>query len=373
MHIEIASIGDELLLGVTVNANAAWISRELAQRGLFVKRHSVLPDDKRAIRKGIEEALARAELVIATGGLGPTIDDLTRDSLEGLFSEKPTALKNSVGSAPGAFYFSNGKGVVLLPGPPREMERMFADQALPAIEKFFPLKKQSIHAFSLCLFKESEIDPYLADLKRSHPEIECGLYPARGTLQIVLRSEKSLDALGREFEAKFPTFVFPDRTIEEAVHRELTRRKKTLGLAESCTGGAIAARLSAVPGASLFLLGSIVAYSNGWKERFLKVDPKTLEAKGAVSPEIVGEMIEGIFSETEADYAIAVSGIAGPSGGTREKPVGTIYIGVGKRGERSDIGKIYEPRDRAIAIDLSVQTALCALWRRIVHNTPTFS
>ena len=373
MRIEIASIGNELLLGNTINTNAAWIGRELAQRGFFVDRHSVFPDEKQAIRKGIEEALARAQLVLVTGGLGPTIDDLTRDAVEGLFPETALSLKNSIGTAPGAFYFSKGKGLILLPGVPREMEQMFLEEALPVMERVFNPKKQYIHSFSLSLFKETEIDGYLIDLKQAHPEIECGIYPARGTLQIVLRSDQPIDSVGKKLEEKFPTYVFPDRKIEEAVHRELIARKKTLGLAESCTGGAIAARLSAIPDASYFLLGSIVAYSNDWKERFLNVAPETLSSQGAVSAATVEEMIEGIFSESKAEYAIAVSGIAGPGGGTIEKPVGTIYIGVGKRGERSDVGLIHAPKDRASAIDLSVQTSLCALWRRLVHNTPTFS
>ena len=373
MHCEIVSIGNELLLGITPNTNAPFLSRELSQRGFSVVRHSVLPDEPHAIRKGIEEALTRSRIVIATGGLGPTIDDLTKKSVEALLLGEPHELKNNVGTARGLFYFPQEKGLVLLPGVPREMERMFSHEALPMIEKRFSPKKRYQHTFSLCLFKELEIDPYLIDLRREHPEIECGIYPARGTLQIVLLSDKPVEAIGKKFEEKFPTYVFSERKIEEALHSELIAAQKTLALAESCTGGAIAARLTALPDASYFLQGSVVAYSNAWKERFLHVKPKTLSDHGAVSAETVEEMIAGIFSETDADFSIAVSGIAGPSGGTKEKPVGTIYIGIGKRGERTDVGLIHAPNDRASAIDLAVQTSLCALWRRLVHNTPTFS
>jgi nicotinamide-nucleotide amidase len=235
------------------------------------------------------------------------------------------------------------------------------------------MRNESVYAFSLCLHDEKEIEPYLQDLKRNHPGVQYAIAPSLGALHIVLRAERPLDAVGKELEAKFPTYVFPERKIEEAVHRELIARKRTLALAESCTGGAIASRLTALPNASYYFLGSIVAYANRWKEKFLGVDPATISRAGAVSAETVEEMIAGIFSETEAGYAIAVSGIAGPSGGTPEKPVGTIYIGVGKRGERSDVGRVSAPPDRASAIEFTVQTSLCALWRRIVHNTPTFS
>ena len=168
-------------------------------------------------------------------------------------------------------------------------------------------------------------------------------------------------------------YVLKERRIEEALHQALIRAKKTVGLAESCTGGAIAARLTAMADASYYLHGSIVSYSNGWKETFLRVPATVLEGSGAVSRETVEAMMAGIFSQTEVDYAIAVSGIAGPSGGTAEKPVGTVYIGVGKRGERPDIGLVHAPQERSSAIDFTVQTALAALWRKVVHNRVSFS
>ncbi len=172
---------------------------------------------------------------------------------------------------------------------------------------------------------------------------------------------------------KFPTFFYGEGNIEEALHREFIGRKKTLGLAESCTGGSIAAKLTGIPGSSKYFLGSIVAYSNGWKERFLQVSRTTLKQNGAVSREAVIEMVQGLFSETDADFAAAISGIAGPDGGTKEKPVGTIYIAIGQRGQKIDAGVIHAPAERDSAIDLSVHLTLGALWRRLVHNTATFS
>lgn len=374
MQIEIASIGNELLLGITVDQNAVFLSRELSQRGYRVARHVTLPDEKEVIQTGVKEALARSSLLIVVGGLGPTLDDVTESAVRSLFPEEPLRLKNEIGTALGAFYSAFGKGVFLLPGVPREMEPMFLHQALPLLERHFPfVQKEFIHSFSLCLFKEKEIDLFLRDLKEEHPEISCGIYPSQGTLCIVLRSVRPLKEIAKKFEEKFPTYVFAEKKIEEAVHRTLIAQKRTLALAESCTGGAIAARLTAIPDASYFLLGSIVAYSNRWKEQFLAVSPTTLAQQGAVSRETVEEMLQALFADTDADFAIAVSGIAGPKGGTPQKPVGTIYIGIGKRGERSDIGKVQAPPHRASAIEFSVQTALCALWRRLVHNVPTFT
>jgi nicotinamide-nucleotide amidase len=150
-------------------------------------------------------------------------------------------------------------------------------------------------------------------------------------------------------------------------------QKKKLALAESCTGGMIAARLTQIPGASKFFLGSLVVYSDAWKERFLQVSHTTLKEEGSVSQKVVEEMSASLLMETDADFAIAVSGIAGPGGGTAKKPVGTIYFAIQERGKRCDSGKILAPPDRASAIELSTQTALGALWRRLVHNAFTFS
>jgi PncC family amidohydrolase len=161
--------------------------------------------------------------------------------------------------------------------------------------------------------------------------------------------------------------------IEQSIHREFIAKKKTLALAESCTGGAIAARLVKVPGASLFLLGGIVAYSNGWKESFLGVRHATLSKFGAVSREVVEEMVQGLFEESVADYAVAVSGTLGPSGGTAQKPVGTLYIAIGKRGEKTDAGLLKAPGPREAGIEFAVETALNALLRRIAKHEMTFS
>ncbi len=235
------------------------------------------------------------------------------------------------------------------------------------------MRTESIRKCYLCLLNEKEVAPFLSELKKQHPSVEITTFPTPGMVEITFQSRESVDELVEKVERKFPTFFCNEGRIEEAVHREFIGRKKTLALAESCTGGAIAAKLTMIPGASKYLLGSIVAYSNIWKERFLQVSRTTLKQKGAVSREVVIEMVQGLFNETDADFAAAISGIAGPTGGTKEKPVGTIYIAIGQRGEKIDAGVIHAPQERLSAIHLSVHLTLGALWRRLVHNTATFS
>ncbi len=314
MKIEIVSIGNELLWGLTVNTNAAFLSRELSQKGYAVGRHTTLADDPKTIETGFRDALHRARFCHCNRRAW-TYDRRPDSAVRGAgFLGKGRRVEQFGGSAPGVFYFSNGKGLILLPGVPREMERMFLDEALPRIEKHFPaVQKQFSAACSLCLLREVEVDPFLREIKEKHPEVDIGIFPAMGTLQVVFRSEKPVEPYVRLIEKKFPSFYYGEGAIAEAVHRELIARKKTLGLAESCTGGAISARLAAIPDASKYLLGSIVAYSNIWKERFLHVSHSTIKKPGAVSVEAVKEMAAGLFSETDADYAIAVSGIAGPA------------------------------------------------------------
>lgn len=227
--------------------------------------------------------------------------------------------------------------------------------------------------YSLCLISEQELSPFLQELKRAHPQVEIEYLSSLGTIQVLFQGSSPVDALGEALKNRFPTFFFKEDRIEDALHNEFILRKKTLCLGESCTGGAIAAKLTAIPEASRYFLGSIVAYSNTWKERFLQVSTTTLKEKGAVSREVVSEMVKGLFSETDADFAAAVSGIAGPGGGTKEKPVGTICIALGERGQKIDVGVIHAPKSRLEAIDLSVYLTLGALWRRLVHKTATFS
>ena len=218
---------------------------------------------------------------------------------------------------------------------------------------------------SLCLVSETEVAPFLDELRKKHPQASITLISAPGTVEILFQGGH-LDHLVQAVREKFPTFFYEAESIEEAMHREFIARNKTLALAESCTGGAVAAKIVSIPDASKYFLGSIVAYSNGWKERFLQVSRTTIQQKGVVSSAVATEMVAGLFHETDADFGAAITGLAGSAGAP-------IYIAIGKRGEKIDAGSIPASSDRNKAIDLTVHLVLGALWRRLVHNTATFS
>ena len=406
MRIEIATIGDEILEGQTVNTNAAFLSRELTERGYEVCRQTVLPDDPEALFQGMKEALSRSTLVVATGGLGPTKDDLTKqistrlfrtslrldsnlyDDLRERHDDSPSlqeqsrvpqdalVLRNTIGTAPGFLFLSTEGSLLLLPGVPREMEQMFKMEAAPLLAEHFPMfaKKQTLH-LNLCQLNELQLDPILREIQSSHPDAKIGIYPSLGSLQIRFAINKDFERLDQWADLirkAFPTYMFDEPSIQEAVHRSLIAHGRTLALAESVTGGALSARLVSLPDASKYLLGSIVAYSNEFKEDFLQVKHQTLAREGAVSIETVTEMVQGLFQDTKADYAIAISGIAGPMGGSSERPVGTVCIAIGERGKAIDAGRILAPPDRASAIEFAVQFALGALWRRLAYQAKTF-
>lgn len=226
---------------------------------------------------------------------------------------------------------------------------------------------------SLCLLKQGEVAPFLDSLKKQYPAVEMELFAGIGATHIRFQGAKPVDELVKAVQKQFPSFFYGDGNIEEVLQKEFVARNKTLALAESCTGGAIAATLIAVPDASKYLVGSIVAYSSAWKERFLQVSRTTLQKKGAESKETVVEMVRGLVEETSADFAVAVAGIAGPSGGTKDKPVGTVFIAIGERGGRIDAGLVRLGSERSKIIEEAVHVTLGALWRRLVHNTMTFS
>ena len=408
MNIELISIGDEILKGITVNTNAIFLCRHLQQRGYAISRQTTLPDQPETLKSGFIEALKRADLVIATGGLGPTLDDRTREIAAELFhsdfhfdqaiaddikrrfgeniaSEKDQAtipskaqtLPNRVGTAPGLIFTEGGKTLILLPGVPKEMEPMFLDQVLPFIQKLFPLKaiKTSVPLF-FCLVYESLLDPHLRTLSKRYPAVEVGIYPAHGTLCVTLLSmdKEQLFAFQKELVARFDVYHYlaPHGKIEEAVHAWFVKHQKTLAFAESCTGGMLACHVTALSGASDYFLGSFVAYSNAMKEQVLGVSKHTLDTKGAVSQEVVREMLEGVFKKSSADFAIAVSGIAGPTGGSELKPVGTVWAAIGERGKDPDVGIFLAKGSRQTIILSTTNYLLGALWRKAEKGIPAF-
>ncbi len=408
MIIELISIGDELLKGSVLNTNLAFISRHLRLAGYAIARHTVLPDERNALQRGLREAMERADLMIATGGLGPTLDDRTREIAAELFHSdfhfdqvvaddikrrfanvrvdvenqatiptKAKPLLNRIGTAPGLVFSDNGKTLILMPGVPKEMEPMFLDQILPLTQQKFPVKekKESAHLF-FCLVYESLIDPHLRALSERFPAVEAGIYPAHGTLSVALHSsdKKQLEAFEKKLSSQFSDYRYTAKSgkIEEAVQDWFVKHNKTLAFAESCTGGMISSAITSVPGASAYFLGSFVVYSDAMKEKILGVSKKTLDSHGAVSEEAVREMLEGVFQKSGADFAIAVSGIAGPSGGTEQKPVGTICAAIGERGKSPDVATFQAFGSRQTITLSTSQKLLGALWRKVEKGIPAF-
>lgn len=373
MSVAVVSIGDEVLMGSTINTNAAYISQKLTRAGYKVAEHRVLPDDKILMRIGIEDALQRFPIVILTGGLGPTCDDYTREVLaeiiqsplvtneeiwedlkqrygdrpicldnQALVIEKAQVLRNPIGTASG-FKITQGQHILFaLPGVPLELQRMF-ELVLDHLKKEGPAGQSFTHIINLFNLPESAVDPLLRQLELQYPDVKIGIYASFGILNVkfetkapsALESKLLLKPLIEQVETSFQDHLFESERgkIEDAIHQLFLLNQWTLSLAESCTGGSVASRLTRLPGCSQYFLGSMVVYSNELKEKVLKVSPKTLKKFGAVSSEVVLEMVEGLQALTQSTYCLAVSGIAGPDGGTAEKPVGTVWGAILKKGE----------------------------------------
>lgn len=408
MKIEILSIGNEVLSGKTINTNASYISNELIKVGYQVSQHSVISDDIHTIVDSLTEIFQRSSLVICTGGLGPTIDDLTKKAASSFFNlplefheeiyedlkkrypDHPVLVdqasvlkgahivKNTQGSASGMIVVFKKGCAVFLPGVPFEMQSMF-DQVLTFLKKNYPLDTRPfIKELSICLIEEIELDNFIVPFAQKESDVKIGIYPYLGGVHLVLsvndeKNKEKVERIAKEVKKKYRDKIYDtDRKIELAIYNAFIERGLTLALAESCTGGAISARLTEIAGSSKYLLGSIVTYSNDLKHSILKVSEHTLEKDGAVSKETVRQMIEGIFKITQADYAVAVSGIAGPSGGAKEKPVGTVYVGVGQRGKPPEIGRIFGRGGRLAIVEYTVNCALGILYRNIVYQAKTF-
>jgi len=410
MKIECIAIGNELLAGFAINSNAAFISKELLMHGWAVCRHTTLPDDGPTLKKGLQEALERSDVVITTGGLGPTGDDITRAVVAELFAcgmrydqrvaadlrrrrgddlatlhnqatipEKALAFLNDVGTAPALLLSKQNKIIILLPGVPQEMKPLFTCQIIPyLINHCNNDAKQWRRRLYMWGVAEEKVDPLLQAISSQDKTISYGLYPSQGILSVHLiaygNEEETLARLDihcQTIEKAFSCHLFhaEDGKIEEAVQRCLTERCENMSIAESCTGGALAARLTALAGASHFFLGSIVAYNDELKEKLLGVNPELLRNYGAVSKEVVIAMAQGVQTLTGSDWSLAVSGIAGPGGGSSDKPVGTIWGAVMRRGAPPHAWLIPARGSRTTIIEQSSNALLGQLYLQLCQRT----
>ena len=411
------------MLGLVLNTHSQWLARQLADAGYSVTRQIAIPDTAPAIQQAVRESLARAEFVIVTGGLGPTSDDLTRDLIAGLLGKKlrldaavlsrleaffaqrgrpmpasakvqaqvpdgALVLENPNGTAPGLAmevnpnpFRADGKPgwLVMLPGPPREMRPMFTNLVLPLVRQKFPLTTD----FACLTLRTTGVPESLVEEKISGPlapligaGLELGYCAHSGSVDVRLAmrgdSARELVAQGEAIvRERLGTQIFgtQDEQLNAVVVRLLTERGQTLVLAESCTGGHIANRITDVPGASAVFLCGLVTYSNEAKQNLLGVRAETLAQHGAVSEPVAREMARGARERFHADYAIAVTGIAGPDGGTADKPVGTVFIALATPRHTFVINPVNR-FDRETFKQVTSQQALDLLRRVLLERSP---
>jgi nicotinamide-nucleotide amidase len=416
VKLELINTGTELMLGFVTNTNHQWLCRELTQAGYVVSRQVAVPDSAPEIQQAIREALTRVPIVVTTGGLGPTSDDLTRQAIAQLFGralredaavvahidrffrdrgrtmppqtrvqalvpEGALVLPNSNGTAPGlamelgAAEGEGAKLLVMLPGPPRELEPMFVDQALPLLRARYP----NPASFACRTLRSVGIGESLVEAAIAGPlqalvaaGLEIGYCARIGEVDVRL-SARGATATGLVADAEqivlslIGKHIFgADRAeLHGAVIQALAARGETLAVAESCTGGYLAHRLTNVPGASEVFLGGWITYSNRAKQEFLGVKPETLAAHGAVSEAVAREMAEGARERMKASYALAITGIAGPAGGGPDKPVGTVYLGLASSKATRVLHQVNR-YDRESFKFVTSQQALELLRRRLV-------
>jgi nicotinamide-nucleotide amidase len=408
VKIEVINTGTELLLGNTLNTHGAWFGRELFKLGLRISRQTTVPDGD-AIRDALQEALGRADAVIVTGGLGPTSDDLTREitaevlglelitdeaalrSLEGFFALRcrpmvdanlkqalcpvgADILPNANGTAPGIYVPPrlNGRSncaVFLLPGPPRELYPMYQAEVVPRLLALAGV--ENLHEALVLKFTgigESDFHQGIDARLAAVPGLEYGYCAHVGEVDLRLIGAAAALVEGREIALeRFGSYLISDdeSSLEETVVRLLRERGMTFATAESCTGGLIANRITNVPGASEVFTHGFVTYANAAKTGMLGVSAQDIETHGAVSEVVARAMADGALQKSGADIAVSVTGIAGPGGGSEEKPVGTAWIAVAARDAPTEAFSVFHPRNRKDFKLAVSQAALEAVRRRL--------
>lgn len=407
---EIIAIGSELLTPERTDTNSLWLTEQLNQIGIEVKLKTIVGDDDARLEEAIKDALRRSRVIITTGGLGPTEDDITRkiagramarrlqldervladirakfmrwgrampeiNARQAMIIEGAEVLDNPNGSAPGMYVEHEGRSVVLLPGPPREMKPMFESLVKPRIaakagdvrvvrrmlrvsglgesavdEKIAPVYRQYTNPQTTILFNRSEIEIHLTAQAKTEQEAELLLDGLAGQIE-----ERLGDAI----------FAFRGERMEEVVGLRLAVGGFTLATAESCTGGLVAERLTEVPGSSVYFREGVVAYSNEAKVRLLGVPSDLIAEYGAVSAPVAEAMADGVRLRADADFGISVTGIAGPDGGTEDKPVGLVYIALSDDAH-TEHRKLLLPGDRQLIRWRASQAALDLMRRRLI-------
>ncbi len=377
MICEIISIGTEILLGDILNTNAQYLAKRLSNLGIFVYYQTVVGDNPKRLKKALEIAFERGDMVITTGGLGPTKDDLTKEVASEYFNEELVLheetlkklyefykarnlsltdsskkqayiIKNSIilpndyGTAPGLIYEKNNKILILLPGPPNEMIPMFENYVIPYLQKF---SSEILYSdiLRLCGIGESQIEEKIIDIIKNQGNPTIAPYVREG--EVILRitarakdkklAEELISPIKNEIKKRLGEYIYGEgeKSLEEVVGEMLIERDLTISIVESCTGGMLTSKLVNCPGISKVLIEGIVAYNNDSKIKRLGVKEETLKKFGAVSKECAMEMAKGIALTSGSRIGLSITGIAGPEGGSSEKPVGLIYFGLYFDGE----------------------------------------
>lgn len=376
MKATVITIGDEILLGQIVDTNSAWIGKKFAEMG--IKLHQVISvgDEADQIVEAINRSKTACQIILLTGGLGPTKDDITKKTLVSYFNTElelneevwermnqifaprvpkvlelnrsqamiPKAcimLPNSRGTAQGMWFEKEDTVLVSMPGVPHEMKHLMETQVIPKLKQRFSFPKIVSKNLMVAGAGESVVANMLSAFENSLPKhIKLAYLPDLGVVKLRLTARGNSDNLIAELEEQYKkmkstlgnlAYAEGEEKLEQVIGRMLTQRKQTVSCAESCTGGYIAHQFTSVPGSSQYFEGGVVSYSYDVKEKLLQVSNATLNSVGAVSEECVREMLTGLLKATGTTYGIAVSGIAGPGGGTAEKPVGTVWIAVGSQ------------------------------------------
>ena len=413
MTVELVCVGTEILLGNIVNTNAAYLAEQCAMLGLSCYHQSVVGDNEQRMEETIRRAVSRSDIVILSGGLGPTKDDLTKEVTARVFDmelledphtrariqeyfdqnhrgqitennwkqaqvpEGAMVIDNYNGTAPGLILQKDGKTAILLPGPPNELKPMFERDIRPFLNRLEP---EGIYSkmVKICGFGESKVESMITDIMESQTNPTIAPYAKTGEVHLRITAkaineetaDEMMEPMMEELYRRFGSQIFTTEeavTLEETVVELLKEKGKTVTTAESCTGGLVAGRLLNVPGASSVYMEGYITYSNEAKEKLLGVSHATLEQYGAVNKETACEMAEGAAKAAGADLAISVTGIAGPDGGTKEKPVGLVYVGCYADGEARAY-KFHFTGNRAKNRESTVAKALTILRETLINS-----
>jgi nicotinamide-nucleotide amidase len=412
MKAEIIAVGSELLTPDRLDTNSLFLTGELNAIGIEVLRKTVVGDNRELLSEAFRDALNRVPLVIASGGLGPTEDDLTRETvsellgrklrrndeivryIEGRFRalgrEMPAVnvrqamvpegadiLENPRGTAPGLWLEHQSRAIVLLPGPPRELKPLFREQVLPRLQRRVSDVRMFHREIRVTGLGESHVEQRIVAIYKRYPEVNTTVLAAPGETQVHLRmwtndsvqAKKTLDEIVSGFEIALNDRIFSQdgSSLEEVIARELTLHNATISAAESCTGGLLAQRLTSIAGSSSYFLGGLVVYSNELKTAWAGVPAEIIEAKGAVSSEVAIALAEGIRRRVGSTFGVGITGIAGPGGGSEEKPVGTVHIALSHAGGVQERGVRF-PGDREMIRFQASQVALDMVRMHFLFN-----